>query len=136
MIIKLIGKKREIFNCPFDIGNIVELTNFGRIYFREWVDRHPHLKEKCQNQCYNTNGIYPKEWKIIDVVVNGYRGQENIDLSVLLRARTKEELLIQVIIYGSRGGHYFCEEKRTVPFKIIDTHRKAKKYLETNINFY
>ena len=124
-------------HCSFDIGNIVTIKNYNRIYYADWVKNHSFLRKKCPKQFYRNYPIqYPKEWKIIDALVCSCKDDGLVELAILLRARTKEELLIEAFVYKNSTFEYTVENKDGLPFTVVNRDRKVKTYLETKINYY
>lgn len=132
MVIK--DKNKDItINCPFNIGDVVTITNFSYAYFRWWVEKTPRLKELCPEQYgegdptfYNTNDV-PKEWKVKHVLWDEFCNRKSID--VVLINRFRQTIVMQVYLVLLALNTYWVDETK-IPFKVIKSKRKTKDYLE------
>ena len=135
MIIK--DKNKDItISCPFNIGDVVTITNFSYAYFGWWVEKTPRLKELCLEQYgkgdpifYNTNDV-PKEWKVKHVLCDEFCNNKSID--VVLINRFRQTIAMQVHLVLLALNTYWVDETK-IPFKVIESKRKTKDYLEIEI---
>ena len=132
MVIKDKNRNNTI-NCPFNIGDVVTITNFSYAYFRWWVETTPRLKELCLEQYgegdptfYNTHDV-PKEWKVKHVLCDEFCNHKSID--VVLINRFRQTIAMQVYVVRV-GLNLYQVDKTALPFTVIDTKRKTIDYLE------
>lgn len=135
MVIKVKNKDITI-NCPFNIGDVVTITNFSCAYFGWYVEKTPKLKEVCPEQYgkgeptfYVTNDV-PREWKIKHIICHRLNATKSID--VILINRFRQTIAMQVHINLHALGIYYVDEKK-IPFKVIDSRRKTIDYLSVEI---
>jgi hypothetical protein len=132
MVIK--DKNKDItINCPFNIGDVVTITDFSYAYFGWWVEKTPRLQELCPEQYgegdpifYDTNDV-PKEWKVKHVISHRLDSYASID--VVLISRFRQTIAMQVHLVLLALDTYWVDETR-IPFKVIKSKRKTIDYLE------
>lgn len=127
------GRNEVRIDCPFNIGDIVRIDNYGCVYFDWFILNSPRLHKLCpiqygggHSESYADPSILPQQWMVKDIVPR----LKNGELCVLLSSITRETLFIQVRTISVIDSFYFKPLVPNLPFTVVDRRRKTKKYLE------